>query len=125
MAEGFLKSFDKDLKVFSAGTKAERVVNPRAVKVMKELGIDISNGIPESVENFINIDFDFVITVCDGAKELCPVFTGIVKNSIHIGFDDPADATGSENEILEVFRRVRDEIKLDFGIFYENSIKKA
>lgn len=125
MAEGFLKSFDKDLKVFSAGTKAERVVNPRAVKVMKELGIDISNGIPESVENFINIDFDFVITVCDGAKELCPVFTGIVKNRIHIGFDDPADATGSENEILEVFRRVRDEIRLDFGIFYENSIKKA
>lgn len=123
MAEGFLKSFDSELQVFSAGTKSETVVNPRAITVMHEIGIDISHGKPESVENFVDKDFDFVITVCDGAKEICPVFTGNVKHRLHIGFDDPADAKGTENEILQVFRRVRDEIEEDFRNFYENNLK--
>ncbi len=117
MAEGFLKTFDKSFEVFSAGTKAELNVNPRAIAVMKEIGIDISAGKPESVEKYLNKDFDFVITVCDGAKEICPVFSGNVKNRLHIGFDDPADAKGTESAILAVFRRVRDEIKTDFTKF--------
>jgi len=120
MAEGFLKSFDNKLEVFSAGTKAEQVVNPRAVAAMDEISIDISSGIPQQVDDYLNTDFDYVITVCDGAKEICPVFTGKVKNHLHIGFDDPADARGTEEEIMQVFRRVRDEIKHEFFNFYKN-----
>lgn len=120
MAEGFLKSFDKDLEVYSAGTKAETLVNPYAVKVMKEKGIDISKQIPKSVNIFLKDSFDYVITVCDGAKEICPVFTGNVKHRLHIGFEDPANATGSDEEKLFVYRKVRDEIEKEFSIFYEN-----
>jgi arsenate reductase (thioredoxin) len=119
MAEGFLKSFDPELEVFSAGTKPAERVNSFAVRVMKELDIDISGGIPENVEKYITKSFDYVITVCDNAKEVCPIFTGEVKNKIHIGFDDPADATGTDEEILKVYRRVRDEIKIAFYEFYK------
>jgi arsenate reductase len=124
MAEGFLKSFDARLEVFSAGTRAEQRVNPYAVKAMAEAGIDISHQVPESVETYLKTDFDFVITVCDGAKEICPVFTGSVKNRLHIGFDDPADARGSEEEKMTVYRRVRDEIKEGFYRFYIENIRK-
>jgi len=123
MAEGFLKSFNSDLEVFSAGTEPAEVVNPKAVQVMDEIGIDISKGNPQSVNEFIEYPFDFVITVCGGAKENCPAFIGHVKKKLHIGFDDPADATGAENEVLDEFRRVRDEIKRDFSKFYKENIK--
>ena len=119
MAEGFLKSLDSSMEVYSAGTKAEGRVNPKAILVMKESGYDISSGRPQSVDEFLNQPFDYVITVCDGAKEVCPVFTGKVEHRLHIGFDDPAGATGTEEEVLAVFRRVRDEIFLDFKKFYE------
>jgi len=122
MAEGFLKSIDKNLEVFSAGTKPAEKVNPFAVKAMKEIGIDISGGIPEIVDKYISQSFDYVITVCDNAKESCPVFIGKVKHQIHIGFDDPADAVGTEDEILPVYRRVRDEIRNEFLKFYKNEI---
>ncbi len=122
MAEGFLKSFDKSLEVFSAGTHPADKVNPNAVKVMKEIGIDISHHIPELVDQYIEEEWDYVITVCGGAKEVCPAFTGKVKNRLHIGFDDPADAVGTEEEVMAVYRRVRDEIKQGFGQFY-NSIE--
>ena len=118
MAEGFLKSFDKNLEVFSAGTKPAEKVNPLAVKAMKEIGIDISNGVAENVDKYLNKSFDHVITVCDNAKETCPVFMGDVKRRLHIGFDDPADAVGTEEEVMPVYRRVRDEIKRDFYEFY-------
>ncbi len=118
MAEGFLKSFDTNLNVFSAGTRAEKNVNPFAVKAMKEIGIDISSQKPESVEKYLNESFDYVITVCDGAKEICPVFTGNVKNRLHIGFDDPADAKGTEEEVMPVYRKIRDQIKERFYEFY-------
>ncbi|MBM4176901.1 MAG: arsenate reductase ArsC, partial [Ignavibacteria bacterium] len=85
MAEGFLKSFDKNLEVYSAGTNPAEKINLKAVQVMKELGVDISSGVPKSVEKFIDQSFDYVITVCDHAKETCPVFIGEVKNQIHIG----------------------------------------
>ena len=123
MAEGFLKSFHKNILAFSAGTAPSGEVHLKAIQVMKETGLDISNGYPKSVDKFIKDDFDYVITVCDGAKEVCPVFTGQVKHKLHIGFDDPAGATGSEEEIIAVFRRVRDEIKEDFHQFYLDKIK--
>lgn len=123
MAEGFLKSFNEELEVYSAGTKPAEKVNPKAIKVMQEIGIDISKGKPEDVAQYLDQSFDYVITVCDNAKETCPVFIGKVGKQLHIGFEDPADATGSEEEILSVFRKVRDEIKEEFYKFYKNELK--
>jgi len=120
MAEGMLKSFDSELTVFSVGTNPGSKVHPKAVQVMKELGIDISLNKPKNVEQFLTETFDYVITVCSNAKETCPVFTGTVKHRLHIGFDDPAEAEGSVEEVLDVFRRVRDEIKSEFYKFYKN-----
>jgi arsenate reductase len=119
MAHGFLKSFDPDLEVYSAGIIPESVVNPFAIKVMNESFIDISHHIPHHVKEYIHFDFDFLITVCDNAKEKCPVFEGNIKKSIHIGFDDPADAKGSDQEILNVYRQIRDEIKNEMYIFFK------
>ncbi|MDP1622369.1 MAG: arsenate reductase ArsC [Bacteroidales bacterium] len=123
MAEGFLRAFDARLEVFSAGTHPAAQSNPNAVAVMKEEGIDIAGNKPKNVDIFISEPFDYVITVCDGAKEVCPVFTGNVKNRLHIGFDDPADATGTFEEVIAVYRRVRDEIKAGFYSFYVDQIK--
>lgn len=122
MAEGFLKSFDENLEVLSAGTNPAKAVNPKAILVMKEIGIDISGNKPNNVEHYLNESFDFVITVCDNAKETCPVFIGDVKVHLHIGFEDPADATGAEEEVIAVFRKVRDEINRDFYRFYKDKI---
>jgi len=124
MAEGFLKSFDNNLKVYSAGTNPSNSVNPNAIKVMNEVGIDLSNNYPKSVDQFLNEPFDYVITVCDNAKETCPVFIGKVKHHLHIGFEDPADATGTNEEIISIFRKVRDEIKRDFFELYTNNLRK-
>ncbi len=123
MAEGFLKSFDSGLEVYSAGTAPSERVHPKAVQVMREEGIDLSVNYPKNVDRFIDKPFDFVITVCDHARETCPVFAGQVKTRLHIGFDDPAEAVGSEDEVLAVFRRVRDEIKRDFRKFYEEYVR--
>lgn len=114
IAEGFLKSLDKNLDVYSAGTQAEKNINPYAVKIMTEKGIDISQQKPKGVDLFLAEPFDYIITVCDGAKEICPVFTGKVKHRLHIGFEDPADAKGSDEEKLVVYRKVRDEIEKAF-----------
>lgn len=123
MAEAFIKSFDKNLEVFSAGTKPAEKVHPKAIQVMKEVGIDISHNKPKDVEQFVNQSFDYVITVCDNARESCPIFTGQVVKQLHIGFEDPAEATGNEEEVLKVFRKVRDEIKKAFEEFYKSEIK--
>ncbi len=123
MAEGFLKSFDSELEVFSAGTKPSSQVHPKAIRVMKEVGIDLSKNYPKHSDQFINDRLDFVITVCDNAKESCPVFLGKVGKQLHIGFEDPAEVTGTEEEILSVFRRIRDEIKKDFYEFYLKELK--
>ncbi|MBU2465973.1 MAG: arsenate reductase ArsC, partial [Bacteroidetes bacterium] len=111
MAEGFLKSFDPSLEVVSAGTNPSTEVHPKAIEVMKEALIDLSENNPKNVSVFLDEAFDYVVTVCGGAQESCPAFTGKVKHRIHIGFDDPAEATGTDEEIIAVFRRVRDEIK--------------
>lgn len=122
MAEGFLKDFDDNLEVFSAGTKPSHEVHPKAIQVMQELGIDISKNLPENVDQYLDQAFDYVITVCGGAKESCPAFAGKVSHRLHIGFEDPADATGTEEEVLNEFRRIRDEIKRDFYQFYVDKI---
>lgn len=118
MAEGFLKSIGPELKVYSAGTNPAKQVNPNAIKVMNEVDIDISNAYSKDVNNFLNESFDYVVTVCDNAKEVCPVFNGSVKNKIHLGFIDPAEAEGTDEEILNVYRDVRDEIKDSFNQLY-------
>jgi len=123
MAEGFLNSFDSNLIVHSAGTKPSKQVHPKAIQVMKELDIDLSKNHPKMVDQFLTESFDYVITVCDNAKETCPIFIGKVGKQLHIGFEDPADTTGTDEEILSEFRRIRDEIKNDFYKFYSEMIK--
>ncbi len=120
MAEGYLKSFDPAWTVVSAGTEPSGTVHPNAIIVMKEQGIDLSQSHPKSVDEFLDQEFDYVITVCGGAKESCPMFTGKVRNRLHIGFDDPAEAEGTEEFILSEFVRIRDEIKRDFRKFYDS-----
>ncbi len=124
MAEAFLKSFDKQLEVHSAGTKPADRVHPKAVQMMKETGIDISGNKTKTVEQFLAQSFDYVITVCDNAKVTCPYFTGKVEHRLHMGFEDPAEATGTEEDIISVFRRIRDEIKDQFHKFYLEELKK-
>lgn len=123
MAEGFLKSFGSNLEVYSAGTKPEKAVNPKAIQVMKEKGIDLSRNYPKSVDQFIEQPFDYVITVCDSAKETCPVFSGQVNHRLHMGFEDPAGTIGTDEEILDKFREVRDHIEKAFYSLYTNNIK--
>ncbi len=122
MAHGFLQSFDKRLHVESAGTEASGKLSSRAVQVMKEIGIDISNHTSDSVVTYLNDEWDYVITVCGGANEKCPVFMGKVRNRLHIGFDDPSHAIGSENFIMSEFYRVRDEIKTAFKELYTTKL---
>lgn len=110
IAEGLLRHYkNNEYNVFSAGINPSHV-HPKAIKVMAEMGIDISGHTSKSVNNFLNKKLDIVITVCDNARESCPVFTGKVKK-LHWDFEDPARATGTEDEILDVFRDVRDKIK--------------
>lgn len=123
MAMGYLRAIDADLDVQSAGTNPVAEVNPFAVKAMAEVGIDLSAEQPKSVELFFGEEWDFVITICGGANESCPAFTGKVGKRMHIGFDDPASATGTEDEIMEVFRRVRNEIKKEMQKFYIVEVK--
>ena len=123
MAHGFLQSFDHKLDVFSAGTKPAEKVNPMAVKVMSETGIDLTNHTPKNVSLYLGHEWDYVITVCGGANESCPMFTGKVKNRLHIGFDDPSEATGTPEFINSEFLRVRDEIRMRFYDFYLQELK--
>ena len=124
MAHGFLQSFNKDITVCSAGTQASGKLNEGAVKAMQEVGIDISNHTSDNVDKYLNEPWDYVITVCGGANESCPSFTGEVKHRIHIGFDDPSHAEGTPEFIESEFRRVRDEIKQRFQQFYIEDILK-
>lgn len=122
MAHGFLQSFDQDILVASAGTEASGKLNLQAVQVMKEIGIDISHHTSDSVDMYLYKEWDYVITVCGGANENCPAFLGKVKKRLHIGFDDPSHAVGSEDFIRSEFIRVRDEIQAAFRKFYEEEI---
>ena len=124
IAHGFLQSFDKALTVRSAGTEATGKLNQQAVAVMKEASVDISHHTSDSVNMYLNEDWDYVITVCGGANENCPFFPGKVKHRLHMGFDDPSHAVGTPEFILSEFHRVRDEIKQQFYELYINEIKK-
>jgi arsenate reductase len=123
MAQGFLQSFDNKLEVHSAGTEPAKQVNPKAIKVMAEAGIDISQHTPKIVDQYLKDEWDYVITVCDHAKETCPVFFGNVKHRLHMGFEDPSHMTGTDDFIWSEFRRVRDEIKNTFYRFYQEQLK--
>lgn len=110
MAEGIVNRFLGDsFQAFSAGTEATRV-NPLAIKVLAEIGIDISGHRSKVIDEFEGESFDYVITLCGDANEKCPLFFGGVKR-VHLGFDDPSRLKGSEEEVLPEYRRVRDEIK--------------
>lgn len=122
MAHGFLQSFDKSMTVCSAGTEASGKLNEKAVAVMKEVGIDISHHTSDPVDKYLGEEWDYVITVCGGANEACPAFLGKVKERLHIGFDDPSHAVGTDEFIWSEFRRVRDEIKTAFYSFYTQNI---
>jgi len=125
MAHGFLQSFDHRLVVRSAGTEASGQLNPKAVEVMKEEGIDISHHTSDSVDKYLDQAWDYVITVCGGANEVCPAFLGSVRKRLHIGFDDPSHAIGPDEFMHEEFIRVRDEIKQAFLNLYNIEIKRS
>jgi arsenate reductase (thioredoxin) len=123
MAHGFLQSFDKRLQVFSAGTDPATRINATAVEVMKKAGIDISQHKPKSVEQYLREEWDYVITVCDSAREACPYFPGKVRRRLHFGFDDPSQVKGSYVEVLNEFYRVRNEIRDEFYKLYESELR--
>ncbi len=123
MAHGFMQSFDPRLQVFSAGTEASGQLNQKAVQAMTEIGIDISKHTSDSVELYLDDEWDYVITVCGGANENCPAFLGKVKHRLHIGFDDPSHATGIDEFVWSEYIRVRNEIQKAFFQFYEEQIK--
>jgi arsenate reductase len=117
MAEGILRAAAGDLiEVCSAGSKPAGFVHPKAIQVMKEIGLDISAHTSKHLDEFLGRKIATVITVCGNADQACPMFPGKVKRH-HWGFVDPAHATGTEEEILAQFRRVRDEIKLVFKAY--------
>ena len=109
---------------YSGGTEPAAQVNAKAVEVMKEVGIDISSHVPVHVDTYLDQEWDYVITVCGGANESCPAFTGKVGKRMHIGFDDPSKAMGTPEFIDSEFRRVRDEIRNAFARFYITEIRK-
>ena len=123
MAQGILQSLDPNLGVFSAGTKPAEKVNPKAAKVMNEIGIDISGHIPHNVADYTDESWDYVITVCGGANETCPVLNGKVGKRLHIGFEDPSEIKGEEETVFYEFRKTRDEIKEQFKKFYNDNLR--
>jgi len=124
MAHGFLQSFDKRLKVYSAGTEPAVRINSKAVMVMKEAGIDISHHKPKNVNQYLNEEWDYVITVCDNAREGCPAFSGKVRHRLHLGFEDPSQLQGSYVEIMTSFYEVRNEIRDEFYKLFESELVK-
>lgn len=118
MAEGFLRDLAGDrFEVFSASAHLSRV-NPRAIQTIAEIRVDISGHRSKSVDEYLNQKFDFVITVCDAARESCPLFPNS-KKSLHWSFEDPAAATGTEEEVMRVFRKVSDQIHQQIVKFLE------
>ncbi|HEY9560261.1 MAG TPA: arsenate reductase ArsC [Anseongella sp.] len=124
IAEGYLRHFAGDAaEVYSAGIETHGV-NPRAIQTMKEDGLDISGHTSNHVDEYAGIDFDFVITVCDNARENCPYFPTKAQK-FHHNFPDPARAKGSEEEVMEQFRQVREEIKQYSRNFIREHLKSA
>jgi len=123
IAEGYLQYFaGKTAKVYSAGVETHGV-NPKAIAVMKDDGIDISNHTSNNISEYSNIEFDYIITVCDNAKERCPYFPSKAKK-FHYNFPDPAKAVGTEEEIFEQFKTVRNMIKVYSKNFITDNLIK-
>jgi len=119
MAEGWLCHLGSDrFEALSAGAKPPGYVHPLAIKAMAEVGVDISQHRSKSIDEFARQPLDLLVTVCDNARESCPMYAG-AKRQVHWGFDDPAHATGTEEEKMAVFRRVRDEIGARIRRFVE------
>jgi arsenate reductase len=117
MAEGILRNVASDLiEVASAGSDPSGYVHPKAIASLEEIGIDISDHTSKHMNDFLEQQIHTVITVCGNADQACPTYPGQVQR-YHWGFEDPAHAEGSEDEIMEVFRQVRDEIKLVFEAY--------
>ncbi len=123
MAHGILQSLHHDWDVHSAGTRPALQVNTRAIQVMAEIGIDISDHTPKPVEDYLGQEWDYVITVCGGANETCPAFLGKVRHRLHIGFEDPSETIGDEQTIMDDFRRIRDQIKELLPVAITENIK--
>ncbi len=122
MADGIVNhDFSGKIEAFSAGTEPHGL-NPKAVEVMAEIGIDIGSNTSDHISRYDGERFDYVITLCGDADEKCPMVVGGVER-IHIGFDDPPRATGSEEEVMNVYRRVRDEIRQQLGDFFRQQLK--
>ncbi len=121
MAEGIIThDFADRVETYSAGTEPHGL-NPKAVEVMAEIGIDISANSSDHLDQFKGQLFDYVITLCGDANDKCPLFVGGVKR-IHIGFDDPPRATGTDEQVMTAYRRVRDEIRLQLGVFFRKEL---
>ena len=121
MAEGLINhDFGDRIAAFSAGTEPHGL-NPKAVQVMQEIGMDISHHRSQHLDDFADQHFDYVITLCGDANEKCPVFLGGVRR-LHMGFDDPPKAEGSEAEVMDVYRRVRDDIRQQLGDFFRQQL---
>ncbi|MDD3737295.1 MAG: arsenate reductase ArsC [Bacteroidales bacterium] len=123
MAHGFLQSFDENLYVRSGGTEPAARINPKAVEVMADLGIDISNHTPHLVDEYLDEEWEYVITVCDHANETCPAFLGKVQHRLHLGFEDPSNATGTPEFIHSEYVRIRDQIHNVFLRFFNEVIQ--
>lgn len=122
MADGIINhDFAGQIEAFSAGTEPHGL-NPKAVAVMAEIGIDIGSNLSDHISKYDDHNFNYVITLCGDADEKCPIVVGGVDR-IHIGFDDPPKASGSEEEVLNVYRRVRDEIRQQLGDFFRKELK--
>ena len=121
IAHGYLEHFtdSNNVKVYSAGVETHGV-NPKAIAIMKEVGIDISHYTSNNIDEYFDIPFDYVITVCDNAKEHCPFFPTKAQK-FHYNFPDPAKAIGSEEEVLQEFRKVREQIKVYVAAFLKSN----
>lgn len=123
MAHGFLQSFDPGLEVRSAGNEPADRIDNNAVKVMKEIGIDLSHHKPTSLNQYLDTEWDFEISVCGKENGACPYFPGKSKHHMHIRIQSPTEAQGSEEEVLSRYRQVRDEIKNEMYSLYKEQIK--
>jgi len=122
MADGIINhDFAGQVEAFSAGTEPGGL-NQKAIEVMAELGIDISTNSSDHIDQYHGQTFDYVITLCGDANDKCPLFVGGAER-IHIGFDDPPKATGTEEEVMNVYRRVRDEIREQLGAYFRQKLK--
>lgn len=124
MADGIINhDFAGEIRAFSAGTEPHGL-NPRAVEVMAEIGIDISANSSDHISRYEGQPFDYVMTLCGDANDKCPLFFGGVKR-VHIGFDDPPKATGTDDQVMNVYRRVRDEIRSQLGEFFRRELARS